>query len=140
MVALRTTTMRAPGTAGWRLAFACLRLVLSGIKKFQRKTPASKTWVLGRHSLTNTNVSINFKTKDGKSCTKFKVITKQPDRHLFYTINGNDVQVADCTLETNHCPIFTDTNNATITFDEIPTGTTLSWIKNIADPCNLILY
>ena len=87
-----------------------------------------------RHSLTNTNVSINFKTKDGKSCTKFKVITEQPDRYLYYTINGNDVPVAECKLDTNPCPLFSDDNYATITFDEILTGTTLSWIKKIADP------
>ena len=93
-----------------------------------------KLWVLGNYSLTNINTSINFKTKDGKSCTKFKVITEQPNRYLYYTINGNDVCVAECALVTNHCPVFSDSNNATITFDETPTGSTLSWIKTIADP------
>ena len=115
----------------------CICLSKTGIlwnSEIPEETPASKTWRLGRYPLTNGTVSVNFKTKDGKSCTKFKVITEQPDRYLYYTINGNDVPVAECKLDTNHCPVFSDDNYATITFDEIPTGTTLSWIKKIADP------
>lgn len=77
---------------------------------------------------------MNFKTSDGKSYTGLKVISEQPNRILYYTINGNPVEVADCFRDNDWYPDFIDNNYAIITFDETPSGDLLTWLQANATP------
>lgn len=77
---------------------------------------------------------MNFKTNDGKSCTRLAVFYEQPNRFLYYTINGNPVEIADCLIDNDWYPDFINNNYATITFDETPSGDLLTWLQANATP------